>query len=213
MGETLRPLKQFDEEEQVRYFYSRERTRSLRDPTKNLFRTHLFGVQETVVDTDGVFGTRDRLITFGTSIAVDSLTAPAGIIMEFGSSSVGTKLALSGTTLFVAAGNATGTDGVDDSVSLASLGEVGAIHDLVLAISPGDGKIRLFVNGDIVIRLEGGEQFVSGVWTDAEDGAIGSAQAGGSSTQRGQTINGTPVDFSLIQRMKVFQGQLPRQFD
>lgn len=197
-------------------FHAREKRRGRLDPFFNLQRTHLFGVTESDIDTDGVFGARNRPITFRTAIRITGAAA-SGLVFEFGDDTAGAKLGVDSGTFYLAAGNADElqTDGVDGSVVNARLDENGALLRLTVAIDPGDGKVRLWVDDNIVLRLNGGEAFASGVWTSTNNGSIGAAHAGAASTQRfaPPTINGAPSDFDMVAPFEVAVGQLPRQFD
>lgn len=216
MGEALTPLRALSEQEQVAYFYSRSRTRSFRDPAKGLYRTHVIdggaAIPVATIDTDVLFPIRDRQITLVTEIETGVTPTALGIVWEFGSSVQGAKLAINDDTIFLAGGNAAGDEGVDGSIVVPALQEDNACFLLTVAITPGAGEMRLFIDATLVLRLNGVDPFTNDEWADTEDGSLGSAEAT-SSTQRGQTLNGAPVDFTLIRPLSVFQGQIPRQFD
>lgn len=198
-------------------YYAREHRRARHDPLRGLTLTHDFGVSTATVDTNGVFPDRTRPITFGTLIEVTG-ASPSGIICEFGSSTNGLKLAIGSGKLYFAAGNGTGStnDGVDGEITVAALGTVSARFSVRAAVLPSNGKARIWVEGDLVLRLDAASDtaMLNGVWADDSDGAVGAGHAGGSSTQRlPETVNGAPNDFALVEPFRVAQGQLPRQFD
>ena len=213
MADTVQPIKELSEQEQAAYFRARSRTRSFRDPAKGLFRTHRLtgaaAIPIATIDTDAIFPSRDRPITFVAEVGITGAAA-AGIIWEFGDSTTGAKLAISAGSLFIAAGAAAGNAGADDSIAIAALGEIGAGLLITVAINPGNGKVRVWIDDDVVIRANGVSQMTNG-WTAIENGALASAHAT-SSTQRGQAINTAPADFILTRPLDAFQGQLPRQF-
>lgn len=211
MVETVMPL---NKQKQAIHFYARSRTRSFREPALGLFKTHQFTGAVTIpiatIDTSASFPDLDRPITLTTEIEITGASA-AGIVWEFGSSAQGAKLAIDSGSLFLAAGDDAGADGVDGSIAIAALGVTGARLLLTVAINPGKGQARLWIDDQTALRLNG-DPMLTNSWTDIGDGALASAQAG-TSTQRGQTINGAPVDFLLTRPLDVFQGQIPRQFD
>lgn len=216
MADTLTPLKELSEQEQAAYFHSRARTRSFRDPAKGLFRTHLIqdalDLPVATIDTDVLFPSRDLAITLVTEIEVQG-AGNSGIIWEFGSSAQGAKLAVDAAgSFFLAAGDDAGTDGVDGSVVAPGLAEIGARFHLTVAFVPGAGLARMWIDGELVLRLGDGTPFLNNEWADTEDGAFLSAH-NTSSTQRGQTINAAPFDFIGVRPLSIFQGQIPRQFD
>lgn len=215
MVDTVTPIKILDEQEQAIYFYSRSRTRSFREPSNGLFRTHRFSGAVTIpvstIVTSVSFPDLDRLITLSAEIEVSGASA-SGIIWEFGSSTQGAKLAIDSGSIFLSAGDVSGSGGVDGSVAVAALGITEARMLLTVAINPGKGQARLWIDDQIALRLNSVSAMLDNSWTDSADGALLSAQSG-TSTQRGQAINGAPVDFFGVRPLDVFQGQIPRQFD
>lgn len=210
--DTLKPIKELSEREQAGYYHARSRSRSFRDPAKGLSRTHRFvgaAMAVTPIDTDGVFPSRAVAVTFVTEIEITG-AAEAGIVFEFGDSTTGIKLAISAGSIFIAAGDAVGNAGADGSVALTALGSVGARVQLTVAVNPGTGQVRVWADGDVVIRANAVAQMTNG-WAAIEDGAFAAAQVT-SSTQRGQAINGAPVNFDVVRPLDVFIGQLPRNF-
>lgn len=213
MVETVQPLKELNELEQAALFHTRESTRGRRDPTKELFRTALLGVQDAAVDTGAFFPDRDRPVTFATEIETSGAT-PSGNIFEFGDSTSGIQLGLNDDTLSFAAGNgAAGTDGIDDSIIVPSLAIVGARHHLVVAVNPGQGKGRVWINGILALRVQNDPAvaLLNGVWASNAMGAIADAQNGTSNLR--VTDNAAPSNFALVKPFTVFMGQVPRQFD
>jgi len=215
--DTLTPLKELSEQEQAAYFYSRSRTRSFRDPSKGLFRTHFISagtdLPVATIDTDALFPSRDLAVTLVTEIECQGAPPnPVGIIWEFGSSAQGAKLAVNGDTLFFAAGDDAGSDGVDGSIVVPALLEDNFRLHITCAMVPGAGLARVWLDGELVLRLGDGTAFLNNEWADTEDGAFLSAE-NTTSTQRGQTINGAPSDFVGLRPLSVYQGQIPRQFD
>lgn len=215
MVDTVTPIKALDEQEQAVFFYARSRTRSFREPSNGLFKTHRFTGAITIpiatIVTNDVFPDLDRVITLSTEIEISGASA-SGIVWEFGSSTQGAKLAIDSGSIFLSAGDVSGNGGVDGSVSIAALGITEARMLLTVAINPGKGQARLWIDDQVALRLDSVSGMLNNSWTDSEDGALLSAQSG-TSTQRGQTINGAPVDFFGVRPLDVFQSQIPRQFD
>lgn len=202
---------------QAAAYYARKRRRGRADPIAELFATLNLGVAAASVDTNAVFPDRTRPLTFATAILVTGASA-AGIIFEFGDDTTGTKLAVSGGSIYAAAGGASeaADTGVAGDAALAALGVAGSRLALVLAIKPAQGQARLWVNGALTLRMNAPSDtaMLGGVWTSTNAGAVGAAHAGGASTQRnGVAINGAPTDFSLVEPVRVAVGMTPRQFD
>lgn len=218
MAQLLRRSRALGARGQAAYFASRERTRSLRDPSRDLHVTHRLGVSASDIDTDGIFGARTQLVTFATTVEITGESA-SGIICEFGGTTSGVKLAIDGGELYAAAGNVdeAESDGIDASVEIAALAVTGARLRLVFAINPGAGLARVWANGSLVARVgqASPEVFLDGVWSDDNLGSVGAAHSGSASINRnlGSPINGAPSDFALVAPFLVFSGQVPRQFD
>lgn len=193
----------------------RRARRGRADPAYGLYRDAEFAIGATDIDTDGVFGDRDQPITFATAIEITGASA-AGIIFEFGDDTTGAKLAITGGDLVFAAGNSLDADdgGVDDSATIAALGVTGARLRVAAAINPGSGVVRVWVNGEAVIRAAAVTAFTSGIWSSANLGSFAAAHSGSASTQRGvvATVNGAPSDFKVTETLSAYIGQLPRQF-
>lgn len=213
MTDALKPQKPIDnDQEQAVYYFARERRGSLDDPVEKLFRTHgPLGVNVASVDTGTIFPSRVLPITFATTILTSGVAA-SGIVFEFGDSTTGLKLAVDSGSIYVAAGDAAGNDGIAGSVIVPAVSVSGAKLELRLAIRPGSGEVRLFIDGDHALRLVTAAADMANGWASTAAGAIGAAQQG-TSTQRGQTINGAPSDFALVESLSVYQNQIPRQFD
>lgn len=194
---------------------ARKRRLRKRRPGSGLHQTHRFAIGATDIDTDADFGARTSPIAFATEIEITD-TSAAGIIFEFGDDTTGTKLAISGGDLVFAAGNSTDSHdgGVDASATIAALGVAGFRFRITAAINPGAGLVRVWVNGDVVIRAAAVTAFTSNLWTSANNGSFAAAHSGSASTQRGVVsgINGAPSEFRAIAPLRVYRGQIPRQF-
>lgn len=179
--------------------------------------THNLGILDAAAVTDDLFPDREQEITFGVSLETTGLSA-IGIVFEFGSATAGAKLAVGSGKLYLAAGNATpaSNTGVDGEVALDTLGIVGGLTHVVVALRPASGQARLWVAGELVLRLDAPSStpMLNDVWADADNGAVGADAAGTGSTQRTpETVNSAPVDFILSEVLRVAQGQVPVHFD
>lgn len=196
----------------VRNAYLRRQSLARRDLLRGLYWTHSLDGPSTTLDTDDLFPDLTRPITFGTRIRVSGASA-TGIVFEFGDTTTGTKLGVSGGSLYLAAGSAgTAADGVDDSVALDALGVSGATLDIVVAINPALGRAWLWVDGDRKMRLTSTSgDFTNDRWAAAgSTGSLGDEDSADGSTQRpGATINGAPSDFDVVAPLIVAVGQLP----
>ena len=216
MVEQVEQLATLNEREQAGYFYARARTRSFRDVSRELFRTHDFGVEAATVSTAAVFPSaiRSAPVTFSTTIEITGAAA-AGLICEFGDNTNGLKIQIAaGNTFGACAGNATAAsvDGVDATQIIAGLGEIGSRHHIVVAVNPGNGKLRAWVNGVITLRAQAATPPLLGTqWSSDADGSVGAAQATSSTLRLAETT--APTDFALVAPFRVFARQLPRHFD
>lgn len=201
---------ELDEFGQAGHFNSRERVRSFRDVASGLFATQNFGVSQVDLDTDAYFGDRNLPITITTAIEITGAAAD-GLLWEFGGSIDGIKLAINSGTLYAAAGDNAGDGGVDGNWADASIDTVGARLYTAFAHCPGTGRLRVWVNGEMVIRATAVAPPLD-QWAGTNNGSVGEAESG-SSTTRGQLITTAPVDFALIEPCKVFYKQLPRFMD
>ncbi len=213
MVELVQSQKVLDDLEQAVHFTHRARSKSHRDLLRGLFVTHNFSVSNANIDHNALLpGGNIKPTTFTTSIGVTGVAA-TGIICEFGDNVSGFKVAIDSNIMYVAAGDNAGAGGIDGNVALGQLAEVGASAELCIAVNPGNGKVRLWVNGTRRLTLNAGQQFGnSGVWASTNNGSVGAAQAGASSTTRGQAIIAAPTDFVLIEAFRMFNGQLPKNF-
>ena len=210
--EVETPPEGLNELEQAVYHHSRKRTRSLRDIAKGLTRTHRFDITEATVLTGDVFPSRARPMTMTTEIEITGVAA-TGLLFEFGSSTTGIKLAVDLGSLFFAAGDvAVGDGGIDGSVVIPALDVVGARLQVAVAISPGLGQARIWVDGLLVARIQNtpAVKLTNDNWSDTGSGSIAAIQNGTSNSR--VAITAAPVDFEMVERLSVYMGQLPKAF-
>lgn len=162
-----------------------------------------------LIDTDAVFPSRGGLITFQTAIRITG-AAPVGLVFEFGSSTRGCGVALSNQFASLTAGGATTERAIatyDNTVALP----IGLEMDLVGAIRPGSGEIRLWGNGREIARDTAAAGNFGGDWADTEDGSFASIAAG-TAPSAFAAVNQAPVDFEVIEPLSVYIGSVPQHF-
>lgn len=208
MTHTGTPLKAFDAVEQAVYFHSRERRRSLAG-VPELFRTLLLSDIPTTPVLATSFPTRDVLVTLWTSIRITG-AAPTGLIFELGDAATALAAWIDDTNVILRAGDAAADDrGIatfDNTVSLP----IGLELDLVYAIRPGDGRVRIWGNGEEIARGVATNGQLPNGWAASSNGAFAAAAVGALPADVTQT--GAPTNFEVIQPLSVFVGQVPRHF-
>lgn len=213
MAEQLTPLQPGTDQNQAVRFHSRERRRSLAG-IPELFRTHrIYG--ETVMavkplDTDALFPDRTRPVTFKTAIRFGA-GVHSGLIFEVGSATRGCGLGLVGNFLGFVAGES-GTANVSFALfdNVAAFPE-GLELELVAAVRPGDGRVRLWANGREIVRDASTSGTFNGAWADTEDGSFAASKFGGVPAEI-NAASGTPTNFAIIEPLSVYMGQVPRHF-
>jgi hypothetical protein len=167
-------------------------------------------VPQATVDTDVAFPVRTQPITVACRILITD-TTPSGLIFEFGGAhGFGACIEAATEDLHVAAGNGTGPNGVAGTVSLARFATSGHSFGLVVATNPGAGLLIAWVDGEEVIRADGGGAFTSNAWGDTGDGAIGAAAT--VAAHAGLPTVTAPANFEIASPFSAYDGQLPRQF-
>lgn len=197
-------------QEQVVYFYARERRRSLAGVPK-MYRTHLKPIPTTpVLATEFPVAMRDRPFSFQTVIRITA-AAPVGLIFELGDATTAIAAWINDTTINFRAGGAAAADRglatFDNTVSLPDTLEL----DLVFAVRPHDGRVRIWGNGNEIARdVASGGAFPSGLWASASNGAFAAAAVGALPADVTQT--GAPTNFQVVEPLSTYVGQVPRHF-
>lgn len=220
MGATLQPLKELSLQEQAIYFHSRQRRRSLAG-IPEMFRTHKFVgtsvIGDPTIATSTVFPVRTGLVTFKTAIRiVDTGSVPAehrGLVFEFGGAVAGAALWIGDQTISFHAGDSGLANGAtteyDNGVELP----VGAEFELVAAARPGDGRVRLWANGqELFDRTPASNGAFTDVWASTNDGSFASAKSGTIITDVPAASDQAPDGFEVIEPLSVYVGQVPRHF-
>lgn len=163
------------------------------------------------IATGDVFPDRERPITFRTAVRF-AAGLQAGMVFEFGSSTRGCALAVApnGLLAFVAGegGNANSAAAVfDNGVTFPT----GLELEIVAAIRPGDGRIRLWGNGRELARATAANGDFNGGWADDEAGSFAAASSG---TQPAvfNPVAIAPFGFAVIEPLSAYVGQIPRHF-
>ncbi len=199
-------FKRLNAVEQVIYRNAQERRRSLAG-IPEMYRT----VQNTI-PTDPLLAASfpgiNSPITFWTSIRITG-ASPNGLIFGMGTSSRSIAAWVDGDKLTFRAGDTAEDDRgfaeFDNTVTLP----VGLELDLVFAVRPGDGRVRIWGNGTEIARDTAVNGQMTSGWMESGDGAF-AAGAGDLSDDVTQTDE--PSDFDVIQPMSSYAGQVPRHF-
>jgi len=216
----VQQLKNLSEQEQAVYFHARQRRRSLAG-IPELHRTHYIAGSAMAVATinNAQFPAADhtRTVTFKTAIRIlagtgGGLDEHRGLVFELGSSAIGVALWLDDTTISFRAGENGSVNGavaeLDNTVELPT----GLELELVAAVRPGDGRVRLWANGQEVARATASSNTfgAAGTWMAASDGSFAAAVSG--TTPADVTQTGAPSGFEVIEPLSVYLGQVPRHF-
>lgn len=207
--ELLEPLQAGTDLNQALRFHSRERRRSLAG-VPELFRTHQFGIPTTPIAAAS-FPVRDTLVTFQTSIRIVTGVTAAGLVFELGDSATAVAAWIDTPGLLsFRAGDALAADR-----GLAAFNNGGAWPDtleldLVFAVRPGDGRVRIWANGEEIARDTAANGQLPLGWAASSNGSFASAAVGALPADVLET--GAPTDFDVIQPLSVYVSQVPRHF-
>lgn len=199
-------LKQLDAVEQAIYFHGRERRRSLAG-VPELFRDILLPIPTTPFVINR-YPDVDQPATLRTAIRVTGAT-PQGLIFEIGNATTALAIWVDDNIIGARMGD-TGDDAAvatfDNTISLPVSLEL----DIVVAVRPGDGRIRMWFNGTERARATAvNGQLPNGVSAQS-NGAFASAAIGPLPADVTQT--GSPSNFDVIEPLAMFRGQTPRHF-
>lgn len=201
------PIKSLNDQEQAVFFHSRERRLSLLG-VPEMSRTLLQPIPTTPV-LAASFPDRDVLVTFWTSIRITG-ALPVGLIFELGDATTAIAAWVNDTTINLRAGDSLAADR-----GLATFTQAGGLPDtleldLVFAVRPGDGRVRIWGNGLEIARDTAANGQLPNGWAASSNGAFAAAAVGALPADVTQT--GAPSDFDVIQPLSVFMGQVPRHF-
>jgi len=218
MAALPQPLKELDGQEQAIFFHSRERRRSLAGaPEMN--RSHrLFG--DTVMEVADIaagtiFPVRTAPITFKTAIAItENAGQHRGLAFEFGDDAIGSALWVGDNTIGFHSGEDGTVNGAtalfDNTVELP----VGLELEIIVAARPGDGRVRMWGNGNELARSTASSNGfgIAGSWAAASNGSFASAAQGTVIPDVPAISQGAPAGFTVVEPLSVYVGQVPRHF-
>ncbi len=207
-GDTLQPLEPGSDLNQAVRFYARGRRRSLAGMPR-MSRSHFYGIPTATIPA-AAFPARDVLVTFWTAIRITG-AAPTGLIFEFGSDATAIAAWLNDDEISLRAGDAAAGDrALATFTNPGGSLPVGLELDLVFAVRPGDGRVRIWGNGKEIARdIALGGALPSG-WGASSPGAFATSANGTLPGDVSQT--GAPSSFDVISPLSVFSKQVPRHF-
>jgi hypothetical protein len=184
---------------QTQLYNARKRRRGLQDPSSVLFRTHVFAITDTDIETGLVFGdemSRSKAVTF--AFILSRSGAGSGVVLCFGSANRGIAVWSNGADIGVAAGAGSGDDGLDFVVTDA-LPVVNSFFKFVLSVNPGNGSVKLHRNGHVVGGGIAANESLNGAWADFD-------AATGILTLTGNAVDGETV--TIGSKVYTFQDTL-----
>lgn len=209
---------QLSKRRQAALFHGRERRRSLQGIPELTRTAQIYGttVMEVAnLDTGELFPSRLTPITFRTKIEItDNSGEHRGIVFEFGDDAIGCVLWIGDETI----GFHAGEDGtVNGATALYDLGAelpVGGTYDLVAAVRPGDGRVRLWSNGLELARATASSNGfgTAGTWAADSEGSFASAKQGTVVPDLPAASDKAPDGFTVVSPLSVYLGQVPKHF-
>lgn len=204
--------------EQVGFHRARKRRRSLAG-FPNIFRTvEIKGATDLPVasiDVTSLFPVRTTLITFKTRIRIlENTGVHRGLIFELGDAAIGTALWVGDQTIGFHAGEDLLVNGADAVHDRGSELPVGLIYNLVAAVKPGTGQVRLWNNGQEIARgtASGGGFGAAAAWAAGSAGSFASTAQGGVVADVPAASQGAPAGFEVIEPLSVYMGSVPWRF-
>ena len=184
-----------------------------------MFRTmQIFGgtvMAVADIDTGAIFPSRTSPITFRTAIEI---TANAGVhkglVFEFSGSDIGAALWVGDQTIGFHAGEDGTVNGAtalfDNTVALP----VGLLMDIVVAIRPGDGRVRMWGNGKELARATASSNAFGAAkaWAEDSNGSFAAAVQGTVIVDVPAGSQIAPDGFTVVEPLSVYVGQVPRHF-
>jgi len=200
------PGRALTEQEQAVYFHARERRKSLAG-VPEMYRALRFPIPTSPV-LAASFPNRSSPVTFATAIRIID-AAPSGLIFAFGDVTTSLAFWVDGDTIGVRAGSSGDDAAIATFVNAGGDLPVGLELDLVFAVRPGDGRVRLWGNGREIARAEAVNGQLPAGWAAASNGSFAGAAAG--SLPAEVTAVGAPVGFVVIEPLSVYAG-IPKHF-
>lgn len=216
MGDVpqLQPLLSATEQQQAGLFYARERRRSLAGLPR-LSRTHRYPIPTATIPAAAwVADVRNAPVTFQTAIRITSGVSATGLVFEIGNATTAIALYLDttvgGSITLRAGGAAVGSFAEAVFEDLLSPFPDTIEFDIVASVRPGDGRARLWINGNEAARDTASGGALSAGWAAASDGAFAAAATGALPGDVTQT--GAPTGFEVIEPLSGYARQFPRHF-
>ena len=197
-------------------FHARERRRSFRG-LPDLHRTHRIAgtssLPVALIDTSVIFPSRDGPVAFHTVIRItENSGTHEGLVFELGGATRGVALWVEDEKIGFHAG-ATGTaDGAQATFDYGAELAVGRVFDLVVSALPGDGRVRMWDNGNELARGAATNATFDGAWAGTNDGSFASAPSGTIVSEVPAGSQVAPDGFEVIAPLSVYINQSPRHF-
>ena len=184
-----------------------------------MFRTaQIFGGTSMAVadiDTGVIFPSRTVPITFRTAIEITvNAGVHKGLVFEFSGSDIGAALWIGDQTIGFHAGEDGTVNGAtalfDNTVELPA----GLLMDLVIAVRPGDGRVRMWGNGKELARAVASSNTFGAAkaWAEDSNGSFAAAVQGTVIVDVPAASQIAPDGFTVIDPLSVYVGQVPRHF-
>ncbi len=212
---------ELDAQLQAVLFHGRERRLSLAG-VPEMFRTHLIrGATDfpVLIATGTSFPSADRIrpITWKTAVRMTAdgtvATQHRGLCFEVGGSTNGSVLWVDDDRIGFRAGAAELSG--DEAVAVFDNGTelvAGLELDIVVAAIPGDGRIRMWLNGKEAARATATNGTFNTEWSGSGSGTFASIVIGVLPTDVPTTSAIAPDGFELIEPLSAYVGQVPRHF-
>lgn len=178
---------------QATQFHARERNRSFRDATRDLFKTHDLPRLAGVIDTDVVFPDPVRDSVFTISIEGTPSTGESTLITLGGGGEAQLTLGYTNGDLVATAGGPDADDTIDLGASSALI--LDKFQTIVFAVRPGTGEGRLWIDGLLFDRATSVNGSFGGPFAGPGDGSVAVS---------------TPA---ALARVQAFTKQIPRHFN
>ncbi len=205
--------------QQVGFHRARKRRKSLAGEP-NIFRTVSIKGSTTLpvgdINTDALFPILTTPITFKTTIRIlaDGGGEHRGLIFEFGDAAIGCALWVGDQTIGFHAGEDALVNGADAIYDRESEHPTGIIYNLVAAVKPGTGQVRIWANGLELARgvASSGGLGAGGQWAAASAGSFASAAQGTVVLDVPVVSRVAPAGFEVIEPLGVYVGSVPWRF-
>lgn len=212
--EQLQRVKALNEQEQVVYHLSRERTRGFRDVGSQLFRTRRYAPDAGDLGNPFTAGQLARPVTIQVELELSSDT-PNRAVWQFGAGVQCFALAIDDdNVLKLIAGNTTAPSQDDAATIEVDVAGLSGRRMLVTACCvPGAGRLGLFIDGELIASAQSVDPtLLDGQWAGTGDvGAVGGGFVDLCATFAAGTAAAT-TGVALVSPVQIYEGVVPRQF-